>query len=129
MLSRWASREWGGSSFGHKLFTLRIGMAQRPFLSWTRVGGSGQFDVPLDCGRLGLTARTDDDWEVLAGGHRSRLPVRVRSESRFYCENLFPPVRRSTWPESSTPKRTSRRSHGAFRAKTAPARRIGMHRY
>jgi hypothetical protein len=40
MLSRWASRELGGSSFGDKLFTLRIGMAQRLFLSWTRVGST-----------------------------------------------------------------------------------------
>src|SRR5664280_356666 len=38
MHSRWASRAWGGSLFGDKLFTLLIGMAQRLFLSWTRVG-------------------------------------------------------------------------------------------
>ena len=43
MLSRWASREWGGSSFGDKLFTPRIGMAQRLFLSWTRVALSEHY--------------------------------------------------------------------------------------
>src|SRR4030095_5875813 len=46
MLSRWAFRRWGGSSFSDKLFTRRIEMAQL-ILSWTRVLATDARDFAL----------------------------------------------------------------------------------